>query len=196
MKYTYHAARAFILRICFAILATLVVGVDHLFGKGELRMSNVNSVWFESIGTHKRTGAPIYVTAGITKPTIAGGNWGLIYALSSGALILGTQAAKPYCVLNQDEIPSVSVANTLPDPLVATVAPILLRGSDETILMRAAGAITQGQFVYTAANGQVQNAATGACWRVGVALTTSTTAGDWIEVAQCVPQAATDPTAG
>lgn len=65
---------------------------------------------------------------------------------------------------------------------------ILLLGRGPTKKMVASEAISAGEQVYTAANGQVQDTPTGASvYLVGTALTAALAAGDLLEVADCTP---------
>lgn len=66
----------------------------------------------------------------------------------------------------------------------------ILGSSPGTLLMVANEVITQGEHVYTAASGKVQDlpAGAGTYYELGIALTASAADGDLIEVAHCVPR--------
>ena len=66
----------------------------------------------------------------------------------------------------------------------------ILGNAQGTVFMVANEAITQGEHVYTAASGKVQDlpAGAGTYYEVGLALTASAADGDIIEVAHCVPR--------
>ena len=71
-----------------------------------------------------------------------------------------------------------------------TVAVELLGAIPGTIRAVAAGAISAGEAVYTAASGRVQSlpSAAGTYYQVGVSLTVAAASGDEIEIITCVPR--------
>lgn len=91
--------------------------------------------------------------------------------LSSGVLALAGIADKEIGVVTR---PPAGVGASMP-------IDVLLRTSAGTTPMVAAGAITAGSLVYTAANGQVSTTSTSALL-VGIALNAASGAGSVIEV--------------
>ncbi|MBO7391128.1 MAG: DUF2190 family protein [Verrucomicrobia bacterium] len=71
-----------------------------------------------------------------------------------------------------------------------TVAVELLGAIPGTIRAVAAGAVSAGEAVYTAASGRVQSlpSAAGTYYQVGVSLTAAAASGDEIEIITCVPR--------
>ena len=78
----------------------------------------------------------------------------------------------------------IAVCNDEPGSATETYPFQHLLGTESTIRMQANGVIAAGQLVVTAGNGQVQPLGTtpGVYWCVGVAMTSTTAAGDLLEV--------------
>lgn len=93
---------------------------------------------------------------------------------------------------------AVSGANDIPYGVITDeaaaaeelVGVAILGTENRTLLMVASEAITEGEHVYTAAAGKVQDlpAGAGTYYELGIALTASAADGDLIEVAHCVPR--------
>ena len=78
----------------------------------------------------------------------------------------------------------IAVCNDEPGSASETYNFQHLLGTDSTVRMQASGVISAGQLVVTAGNGQVQalGSTPGVYWCVGVAMTSTTAAGDLLEV--------------
>jgi hypothetical protein len=78
----------------------------------------------------------------------------------------------------------IAVCNDEPGSATETYPFQHLLGTDSTVRMQASGAISAGQLVVTAGNGQVSalGSTPGIYWCVGVAMTSTTAAGDLLEV--------------
>jgi len=92
-------------------------------------------------------------------------------------------------VSGASEIPLGTIADEA-SAAEEAVAVNVLGSTPGTLLMVASEAITQGEHVFTAASGKVQDlpAGAGTYYELGIALTASGADGDLIEVAHCVPR--------
>lgn len=88
-------------------------------------------------------------------------------------------SALPFCTIAKD---ASAAGESVPCFLLGQVP--------HPIPMVAAGAVTVGTMVYTAASGRVQSlpSAAGTYYMVGIALQTATASGDEILVSSCIPQ--------
>jgi hypothetical protein len=190
MKTTYNHLRQIISRPLLAFLAVLFT-VWECF-RPRLLAANVNSTWFESLGEIKHATTPMYVDSGIAASTTGWNNRCLLYyvSLSTGNLALCGAGDKPFCSVDNENVLAAASASALSDPLAATVSPLVLYGRGQSMVLRAAGTIGIGKDVFTAASGQIQQQpnTAGVYWKIGVALTATTTAGDFVAVLPCEPE--------